>query len=136
MPAAGPRVCVRDGFTVIAVYGELDVSTVAETARALSACAASGVRIIVNLAGLTFADCGSLRSVLSVRDQARRAGGDLVLAAPQPLVVRVLRLTGLIDLCPVFATAQEAAHDLTRFRDEAPPVASPAQGARLRRASA
>jgi hypothetical protein len=40
---------------------------------------------------------------------ARLAGGDLVLAAPQQQVLRVLTLTRLIEVFPVHASVDEAA---------------------------
>lgn len=43
------------------------------------------------------------------RRQARHAGGELLLAAPQQQVLRVLILTRLIDVFPVHASVAEAA---------------------------
>ena len=53
-------------------------------------------------------DCYSLSQLMAVRAQARRAGGDLVLAGPQP---RVLRLLVLCDMAGglVFTSVDEAA---------------------------
>jgi anti-sigma B factor antagonist len=84
------------------------VCTVADSVRTLTAHAAAGARIVVNLAELAFIDCGSLREVISVRAQARQAGGDLALADPQPLVLRLLVLTGMISRCPVFGSVHDA----------------------------
>jgi anti-sigma B factor antagonist len=108
MAGGGLMVCARDGYTVVALRGQLDVCTAADSVRTLTAHAASGARIIVDLAELTFIDCSSLREVISVRAQAQQAGGDLALADPQPAVLRVLRLTGLISLCPVFTSMHDA----------------------------
>jgi anti-sigma B factor antagonist len=103
------------GYVAVALHGELDVTDAPRVARALSAAAALGSQIIVDLAGLAFIDCGSLSALRGVRQQARQAGGDLVLAAPQQLV---LRLLSLIDpagsLLPVFASADEAANGIGR----------------------
>jgi anti-anti-sigma factor len=79
--------------------------------HALRAHAARGARIVVDLAGVTFMDCGSLHELMSVRAQARRAGGDLVLAGPQPIVLRLLSLVSAADMigqCPVFASVHDA----------------------------
>jgi anti-sigma B factor antagonist len=108
MPGAGPVTCAYDGYTVVALRGELDVCTAADSVRALTAYASCGARIVVNLAELTFIDCGSLREVISVRAKARQAGGDLALADPQPIVLRLLVLTGMSSRCPVFASVRDA----------------------------
>jgi anti-anti-sigma factor len=108
MPGADPVMRACDGYTVVALRGELDVCTIAEAVRTLTACASSGARIVVDLAELTFIDCGSLRALVSVRAQARQAGGDLALADPQPIVLRLLILTGMISRCPVFISVHDA----------------------------
>jgi anti-anti-sigma factor len=108
MPGAGPVIRAYNGHTVVALRGELDVCTAADGVRTLTAHAAAGARIVVDLAELAFIDCGSLREVVSVRALARQAGGDLALAGPQPLVLRLLLLTGMISRCPVFTTVHDA----------------------------
>jgi len=108
MARTSPVTCARDGYTVVALHGELDVYTAADSVRTLTAHAAAGARIVVNLAELTFIDCGSLRAVVSVRAQARQAGGDLALADPQAIVLRLLLFTGVISRCPVFASVHDA----------------------------
>jgi anti-anti-sigma factor len=76
--------------------------------RALSAAAAPGSRVIVDLEGLAFIDCSGLCAMVSAWNQARQAGGDLRLAAPQQLVLRLLSLTDLTGLLPVFASVDQA----------------------------
>ncbi len=96
------------GYVVVALGGELDATNTAGTARILQAAVAPRLRIIVDLAKVTFMDCGSVRELLSARTQAQQAGGALLLAAPQPIVRRLLCLLGLIGLLPVFASVEEA----------------------------
>jgi anti-anti-sigma regulatory factor len=78
--------------------------------RALEAAAAPGSRVIVDLEGLAFVDCSGLSAVVSAWKQARQADGDLWLAAPQQLVLRLLCLTGVTGLLPVFASLDQAAN--------------------------
>ena len=80
MPGAYVKMSLRDGFVVIALRGELDVCTAASVVPAFMAPATSGAGIIVDLADLAFMDCSALRELASARAQARRAGGDLLLA--------------------------------------------------------
>ena len=100
---------VSPGYVVVALRGELDVSDAAGIERALAGAAAPGSRVIVDLAELTFIDCRCRYALASAWKQAREAGGDLLLAAPPGLVLRILSLSGLIDLLPVFASVAEAA---------------------------
>ena len=64
--------------------------------------------VIIDLTGLEFIDCGGLRALAGAREQARRAGGELLLAAPQRLVLRMLALTGLVDVFSVHASLGHA----------------------------
>ena len=45
---------------------------------------------------------------MTVRAQARRAGGDLVLAGPQPVVLRLLVLCDMVSRRLVFTSVDEA----------------------------
>ena len=56
-------------------------------------------------------DCSGLSAMVSASKQARQAGGDLLLAAPQQLVLRLLSLTDLTELLPVFTSVDQAAND-------------------------
>jgi anti-anti-sigma factor len=88
---------------VVALRGELDIAG----AAALAALAAREGQLIIDLAGLEFIDCSGLAALAAVRGQARRAGGDVLLAAPQPQ--RILAAAGLSRLFSVHASVREAA---------------------------
>lgn len=105
------------GYVLVALRGELDINDAMGFTRALSAAAPHSSRIIVDLSGLTFMDCSGLNVLVSARERALQAGGDLLLAAPQQKVLRFLSLTLLIDWLPVFASVNEAANG-----DGKPPV--------------
>ena len=96
------------GYVVVALRGELDKTHDAWLARALSAAAAPGSRVIVDLEGLAFIDCSGLSALVSAWKQARQAGGDLRLASPQQPVLRLLCLTDLTGLLPVLASVDQA----------------------------
>jgi anti-sigma B factor antagonist len=91
-------------------------------AAALTAVAARQRDIIVDLAGLEFIDSSGVAALVRGRRQARYAGGELLLAAPQQQVLRVLTLTRLIDVFPVHASVAEAACSAGRARQVAMPV--------------
>jgi anti-anti-sigma factor len=108
VPDIDVKLSVRAGYVVVTLRGEFDVSTPPDEIYALMASAAAGARIVVDLAELAFMDCAALRQLASARAQARQAGGDLVMAGPQPIVLRLLCLTDLISPRQVFASVHEA----------------------------
>ena len=111
MPGVSAEKSARAGCVVVALRGELDVCTAADGLSALTAVAAAGARVVVDLAGLAFMDCYSLNEIMAVRAQARRAGGDLVLAGPQPIVLRLLALCDVVSHGLVFTSVGEAVSD-------------------------
>jgi anti-anti-sigma factor len=93
---------------VIALRGELDVCTAADGLRELTALAATRAWIIVDLAELAYLDCYCLSELTGLRAQVRRAGGDLMLAGPQPVVLRLLVLCDIVIHWSVFTSVGEA----------------------------
>ena len=92
------------GRVVVALRGELDVVEAASLAASLLAVAARGPEIVADLAGLEFIDSSGAAALVLARKEARRAGGDLLLAAPQEQVLRFLTLTGLAGVFLVLAS--------------------------------
>ena len=111
-----------DGHVVVVLGGDLDVADAAGVAAAFAVVAARAPEIIVDLAGLEFIDSSGVAALARGRKLARHAGGDLLLAAPQHQVLRVLTLTRLIDVFPVHASVDEAARTARLSRRAAAPV--------------
>lgn len=97
-----------DDHVVVALRGELDMADAASIAATLTEIAARGPTIIVNLEAVDFMDFSGMAALARGRRQARQAGGDLVLAAPQQQVLRILALTRLADTFLVHASVNEA----------------------------
>ena len=110
------------GHLVVALRGELDLVDAVGVAAALAAVAAREPQIIVDLAGLEFIDSSGVAALAHGRKQARNAGGDLLLAAPQQGVLRVLTITRLIEVFAVHASVAEAADTAERSHLAAAPV--------------
>jgi anti-sigma B factor antagonist len=106
MPGVSAEKSARAGCLIIALCGELDVSTAEDGLSALTAPA--GTRVVLDLAQLAFMDCCSLGEIKAAQAQARRAGGELVLAGPQPVVLRLLVLCDVVSRGLVFASVDEA----------------------------
>jgi anti-sigma B factor antagonist len=111
------------GCAVVALRGELDLADAAVVAAELTAVAARGPGlIVVDLAGLEFIDSCGVAALAHGRGQTRQAGGDLILAAPQPQVMRVLAVLRLPEALSVYATVEEAAGQAARSQAGATPL--------------
>jgi anti-sigma B factor antagonist len=97
MPDVRLSASIRDGRVLVALSGELDVTCAAAAEAAITALVTRGQWLIIDMSALDFMDCGSLSALLRVRTLARQADGDLVLAAPRRLVLRLLDLAGQED---------------------------------------
>jgi anti-anti-sigma factor len=107
--------CPSPGTVRVAVIGEIDLST-ADLLRARLFNVLSALhpdRVEVDLAGVTFMDCGGLSALIVAGKVAARTGCQLRITNPQPIVRRVLDLTGLLGV-------------LTAGSGEAPPAATAA----------
>jgi anti-sigma B factor antagonist len=107
---------------VVGLRGELDVAVAVRVVAELSVVAASERHIIIDLTGLDFIDSSGLAALVRVRERARHAGGDLLLAGPQQQVLRLLTLTRLTDAFSVHASVGEAASKAGRPRRAAATV--------------
>jgi anti-anti-sigma factor len=84
MPGVELKTSVRDGCIVVALRGELDITGAASAEAAITALVARGQSLVIDMSSLDFIDCCSLGALLRMQGLARRGGGDVVLAAPQP----------------------------------------------------
>jgi anti-anti-sigma factor len=82
----------RDG-RIFTLSGELDASTCRGLAEQLQG--PPGTLVVVDLSELTFMDSSGLGAIHLARRLAVKDGGRLVVCRPQPIVHRVLQLTGL-----------------------------------------
>jgi anti-sigma B factor antagonist len=114
-----------DGHVVVALGGELDLVDAASVAAALVTVMAGEPEIIVDLAALEFIDSSGVAALVRGRTHARRAGGDLLLAAPRQPVLRALAATRLVDGFSVHASVEEAAASARRSRRVVVPLRRP-----------
>jgi anti-anti-sigma factor len=96
MPGVELKTSVCKGRVVVALRGDLDVTDADAAEAAITALVARGQSLVIDVSALDFIDCSALGALLRVRvrELARRGGGNVVLAAPQPHVLRLLALTG------------------------------------------
>jgi anti-sigma B factor antagonist len=120
-----------DGHIVVALDGELDLVDAADVAAALVTVTALEPEVIMDLAALEFIDSSGVAALVRGRAHARHAGGDLLLAAPQQSVLRILAITRLADNFSVHASVEEAAASARRSRRVVVPLRRPRRTRRL-----
>ena len=91
----------RQGTTTIVVRGELDLATMPFLAAQLALAVRDRPgRLVFDLSGTHFIDCGSAR-LITTAGRWLPGGGRPVIRRPRPGVRRVLELTGLDAYCEI-----------------------------------
>jgi len=107
---AGPD----DRTQILRVRGELDLATADSLyLRGRTAIGRHPRLLLLDLTGLSFCDASGLSAFVRIANEADAAGCGYGLIAPQPLVAKMLRITGLHQQLQVFATSDEARLRLT-----------------------
>jgi anti-sigma B factor antagonist len=115
--------------TVVAVIGELDLHTAPQLERALmSAFGAESPSVIVDLAACDFIDSTALGVLIKA---GRSHPGSLALVTEDAHTLKVLKLTGVDSLVPVYASRTAVLEALSSDRsattsDELTPLPQPA----------
>ena len=113
---------LMDGYAVVELRGELDVSSASSLReRLLGILADQAPNLILDLSRLTFIDSTGISVLLAAERRAHELGGSLSLAGPQKIVTRVLHITSLDRHFPIFPTVDDA---LLAGRENDPPVAA------------
>lgn len=105
----GIETAQRDGATVVAVSGEVDLQSAPRLAAALDDARAAGASsIVVDLSQVEFLDSSGLGVLASAHRDVAAAGGSLRLVRPRPAIDKVLTLTRLSDVIDAFDSVDEA----------------------------
>lgn len=98
------------GHTVITVRGDLDIATTpAVRDRILTIVKDATTPLVIDLSGVSFCDASGLAMLVGTRRRARLQGVTVALAAPRPIVSKLLRITDLdraFTIHPTLASAQ------------------------------
>jgi anti-sigma B factor antagonist len=96
-------------WTVVNVYGELDVATSPELRELLIGLVSDGSsRLVIDLDGVDFLDSTGLGTIISALKRARTHGGDLRLVCTQARIMRMFEITGLDKAIPLLPTLDAA----------------------------
>lgn len=102
-------VASRDGWIVVAVSGELDVSSAPRLrSMIVEAATAGGVNVVLDLSGVEFVDSTGLGVIVGSLKRLRGLGGDLRLAGGDQGVRRVFEMTGLDLVMPMHDSVDDA----------------------------
>jgi anti-sigma B factor antagonist len=98
-----------DGRVVLAVAGEVDLSTAPELHRELDRLVDAGAgTVVADLTAVTFLDSTGLSALVAGRNRARAAGGDLRLVCGQLRLLAVLRAGGFGEVFSIHPTVGRA----------------------------
>src|SRR5580704_19791981 len=94
------RAC--SSHVVLRLRGELDAVSASDAVAAMTTIMPAGRCVIVDLAELEFADCAALNWLREVQNLARQGGGDMLLAEPSGIFLRLLTLTERFAIVPAW----------------------------------
>ena len=113
------------GVPVVVVPEEIDITSAPELRSALLEAAADGSgTLVADMTRTRFCDCAGLHALIGAHKRARAEGQQVRLAVTGPQVRRILALTALDRLIPVYASLDHAlAHPPRRHRRPWAPAA-------------
>ena len=94
---------------VVTVAGELDMGTAPQLQDQITDLLDKGrSRLVFDLADLSFCDSTGLSVFVRAKNSCDEAGGVVRLAAPQRGVLRILQVSGLVEVLQTYPTVDEA----------------------------
>ena len=101
---------IANDVSIVSASGRIDSLTYELLLAALSDQIHAGAKsLVVDLGGVEYTSSAGLRAILTAQQEVRRAGGDLRLAAVQPNVLKVLKLSGFNTIFKIYDTVGAAA---------------------------
>jgi anti-anti-sigma factor len=95
--------------TVVSIQGSIDAMTANQVTNFLTTHIADGeVNMVIDLAQVEFMSSAGLRAILTILKESRQLGGDLRLAAAQPGVEKILKMSGFTNILKSYNTVDEA----------------------------
>jgi len=99
----------HDAVVVVSVAGELDMATAPQLQDQVADLLGKGrSRIVFDLSSLSFCDSTGLSVFVRAKNSSDEAGGAVRLAAPQRGVLRILEVSGLVEVLQTHPTVDEA----------------------------
>lgn len=116
--------CPSPATVRVAVTGEVDLATATVLHdRLLHVLDGQSPSVLeVDLAGVTFLDCAGLGALVAARNAAVKTGRQMRVTHPQPIVRRVLAVTGLLTFLATPIDQPEALAPASGYRSRSGPV--------------
>ncbi len=102
------KIAEEDGVCIVSPQGQLDAITGPELNAFFQETLKDHTNLIADLTGVDFVSSAGLRVFLAIVKEARRAGGDLRLAAVSSDVKKVLSVSGFDRLLKIFPEIKSA----------------------------
>ena len=98
-----------NGITVIALTGSIDALTAPAIAESITSIISRGeINLVADFHGIDYTSSAGLRVLLGAVKETRSRGGDLRLAAVQPDVMKVLKLSGFTNILKLYDDVDSA----------------------------
>lgn len=104
------RVASRDGWTIAAVDGDIDLTTAPRLREVVIGAISGngGCRVVLDLEHVDFLDSSGLGVVVGLLKRTRAQGGDLRLVSTRSHLLNLLRVTALDSALPLFGSIDAA----------------------------
>jgi anti-sigma B factor antagonist len=101
---------IESGWGVLEVKGEVDLYTSPQLKDKVTEMIEQGnSRLVIDLTGVGFMDSSGLGVLVTALKRARERDGSLSLVCPEGSVHKVLTITGLDRVFPIYTSVSEAA---------------------------
>ena len=107
------QVILSDDVTILEVVGEIDGSTAPMFQQQVVSLAQSGVKLLLDMSGVTFMSSAGLRVLLLLYRQISGVGGNVVLVGLSPSLRDTMAATGFLKY---FKTTDEIGAGLEALR--------------------
>jgi anti-anti-sigma factor len=99
----------EDKGAQVAVAGTMDAHTFEKFQKAMAQLIEAGTLwLVIDLRRLSYISSVGINFLINLRVQRRKAGGEAILVGPQPPVLKILKMLGLLEVLIVVATPEEA----------------------------
>jgi anti-sigma B factor antagonist len=93
----------------VEVEGSVDGHTFDKFRKAMTELADGGTLfLVVDLSEMAYIASVGINFLVNLRVQRRKSGGESILVAPQPQVLKIFKMLGLLEVLVVTATPEEA----------------------------
>jgi anti-sigma B factor antagonist len=100
---------VIEGVPVVTAPEKVDIANAALLQKALTEAAGPGrALVVVDMSGTRFCDSAGLNALVAADRRARAEGGEVRLVVTGEPVVRIVALTGVDRVIPIYASLEEA----------------------------